>query len=40
METIQPFALAPWEKRMQATLGGQEGEEDDKIKELAKADGR
>jgi ribonuclease HI len=38
METIQPFALAPWEERMQATLGGgQEGEEDDKIKELAKA---
>ncbi|KAF5255486.1 hypothetical protein FOXYS1_14104, partial [Fusarium oxysporum] len=32
-----PFALAPWEERMQATLGGQEGEEDDKIKELAKA---
>nr|CEG03531.1 unnamed protein product [Fusarium acuminatum CS5907] len=37
METIQPFALAPWEERMQVTLGGQEGEEDDKIKELAKA---
>jgi hypothetical protein len=37
METIEPFALAPWEERMQATLGGQEGEEDDKIKELAKA---
>jgi ribonuclease HI len=37
MEIIQPFALAPWEERMQATLGGQEGEEDDKIKELAKA---
>ncbi|KNB17502.1 hypothetical protein FOXG_15024 [Fusarium oxysporum f. sp. lycopersici 4287] len=32
-----PFALAPWEERMQATLSGQEGEEDDKIKELAKA---
>jgi hypothetical protein len=37
MEIIQPFALAPWEERIQATLGGQEGEEDDKIKELAKA---
>ncbi|KAJ0132729.1 putative phosphatase SPAC5H10.03 [Fusarium oxysporum f. sp. albedinis] len=37
MEIIQPFALAPWEERMQATLGGQEGEEDGKIKELAKA---
>jgi hypothetical protein len=37
MEVIQPFTLAPWEERMQATLGRQEGEEDDKIKELAKA---
>ncbi|KAH7459183.1 hypothetical protein FOMA001_g20218 [Fusarium oxysporum f. sp. matthiolae] len=37
MEIVQPFALAPWEERMQATLGGQGGEEDDKIKELAKA---
>ncbi|KAM5528719.1 hypothetical protein FOXYSP1_19200 [Fusarium oxysporum f. sp. phaseoli] len=37
MEVIQPFALAPWEARMQAVLSGQEGENEDQIKELAKA---
>ncbi|RKK63865.1 hypothetical protein BFJ69_g16841 [Fusarium oxysporum] len=37
MEVIQPFALAPWESRMQAVLSGQEGEDEDQIKELAKA---
>ncbi|KAF4336646.1 reverse transcriptase [Fusarium beomiforme] len=36
-EVIQPFALAPWEARMQAVLSGQEGEDEDQIKELAKA---
>ncbi|KAK2687437.1 hypothetical protein QWA68_014059 [Fusarium oxysporum] len=38
MEVIQPFALAPWEARMQAVLSGQEGENEDHIKELAKAE--
>ncbi|KAF6515169.1 hypothetical protein HZS61_005075 [Fusarium oxysporum f. sp. conglutinans] len=37
MEVIQPFALAPWESRMQAVLSGQDGEDEDQIKELAKA---
>ncbi|KAG7001626.1 hypothetical protein FocnCong_v011512 [Fusarium oxysporum f. sp. conglutinans] len=37
MEVIQPFVLAPWEERMQAAFGGQEGKEEDKIKEQAKA---
>ncbi|RKK21135.1 hypothetical protein BFJ66_g17708, partial [Fusarium oxysporum f. sp. cepae] len=37
MEVIQPFALAPWEARIQTTLSRQGEEEEDKIKELAKA---
>ncbi|TVY62542.1 Retrovirus-related Pol polyprotein from type-1 retrotransposable element R1 [Fusarium oxysporum f. sp. cubense] len=36
-EVIQPFALAPWESRMQAVLSGQEEEGEDQITELAKA---
>lgn len=36
-EVIQPFALAPWESRMQAVLSGQEEEGEDQIAELAKA---
>ncbi|KAM5526430.1 hypothetical protein FOXYSP1_02474 [Fusarium oxysporum f. sp. phaseoli] len=38
MEVIQPFALAPWEARIQTTLSRQGEEEEDKIKELAKAE--
>ncbi|KAL9563893.1 hypothetical protein ACKAV7_011928 [Fusarium commune] len=38
MEAIQPFALAPWESRMQAVLSGQEGENEDQINELAKVE--
>ncbi|PNP54013.1 hypothetical protein FNYG_15650 [Fusarium nygamai] len=38
MEVIQPFALAPWEARMQAVLSGQEGENEGQIKELVKAE--
>ncbi|SPJ78067.1 uncharacterized protein FTOL_06456 [Fusarium torulosum] len=37
MEVIRPFALAPWEARLQITLSRQGEEEEDKIKELAKA---
>ncbi|SCO54532.1 uncharacterized protein FFNC_15559 [Fusarium fujikuroi] len=37
LEVIQPFALAPWEARLQATLNSQGEEEENKIKELAKA---
>jgi hypothetical protein len=34
---IQPFTLAPWETRVKATLSTQGEEEENKIKELAKA---
>ncbi|KAJ0132397.1 hypothetical protein HZ326_24533 [Fusarium oxysporum f. sp. albedinis] len=37
MEVIQPFTLAPWEARLQVILNSQGEEEEDKIKELAKA---
>jgi ribonuclease HI len=37
IEVIQPFALAPWKARIQTTLSRQGEEEEDKIKELAKA---
>ncbi|KAF5964566.1 reverse transcriptase [Fusarium coicis] len=37
LEVIQPFALAPWEARLQATLNSQAEVEENKIKELAKA---
>jgi len=37
MEVIQPFALAPWEARLQVTLNSQEEKEENKIKELARA---
>ncbi|KAG6989317.1 Retrovirus-related Pol polyprotein from type-1 retrotransposable element R1 [Fusarium oxysporum f. sp. conglutinans] len=37
MEVIQPFTLAPWEARLQAILNSQGEEEENKIKELAKA---
>ncbi|RKK76153.1 hypothetical protein BFJ68_g18054, partial [Fusarium oxysporum] len=37
MEVIQPFTLAPWEARLQVILNSQGKEEEDKIKELAKA---
>ncbi|KAF5973804.1 reverse transcriptase, partial [Fusarium bulbicola] len=37
MEFIQPFTLAPWEARLQVILNSQGEEEENKIKELAKA---
>ncbi|KAF4337193.1 reverse transcriptase [Fusarium beomiforme] len=37
MEVIQPFTLAPWEARLQVILNSQGEEEENKIKELAKA---
>jgi ribonuclease HI len=37
MEVIQPFTLAPWEARVKVTLSTQGEEEENKIKELAKA---
>ncbi|KAF5725014.1 reverse transcriptase [Fusarium mundagurra] len=37
LEVIQPFALAPWEARLQVILNSQGEAEEDKIKELAKA---
>jgi hypothetical protein len=37
MEVIQPFTLAPWETRVKATLSTQGEEEENKIKELARA---
>ncbi|GKU09107.1 unnamed protein product [Fusarium langsethiae] len=37
MEVIQPFTLAPWETRVKATLSTKGEEEENKIKELAKA---
>ncbi|KAI8417239.1 hypothetical protein FOFC_03552 [Fusarium oxysporum] len=37
MEVIQPSTLAPWEARLQVILNSQGEEEENKIKELAKA---
>jgi hypothetical protein len=37
MEVIQPFTLTPWETRVKATLSTKGEEEENKIKELAKA---
>ena len=37
MEVIQPYTLAPWEARMQATLSDRGEEEEDKVKDLAQA---